>query len=204
MRPTRHLVVMVREPRLGRVKRRLAADIGAVAAWRFYRETAGGLLRRLRDRRWRCWLAVTPDRRPLLPPAWRRGWTAVAQGPGGLGARMLSPVRRLPPGPVVVIGSDIPGVRPRHIAAAFDALGDHDAVIGPAADGGFWLVGFRRSPRLPRDPFRAARWSTPHALADVMANLDGMRVARLDTLADVDDGAAYRRAAAGGSRPGAP
>jgi hypothetical protein len=58
---SRHLVVFLKAPRLGQVKSRLAADIGALAALNFYRETSARLRRCLgRDRRWRLWLAVTP------------------------------------------------------------------------------------------------------------------------------------------------
>ena len=47
------LVIMARAPRIGRVKRRLAADVGVLEAWRFYRQTTARLLRALsRDRRW--------------------------------------------------------------------------------------------------------------------------------------------------------
>ena len=88
-------------------------------------------------------------------------------------------------GPIVLIGTDIPGVAPGHIAQAFARLGGHDAVFGPAEDGGYWLVGLRRCPRLLR-PFAGVRWSSPHALADTVANLARARVAMVATLSDVD------------------
>jgi glycosyltransferase A (GT-A) superfamily protein (DUF2064 family) len=66
-------------------------------------------------------------------------------------------------------------------------------VFGPAEDGGYWLVGQRRLKPMP-DLFRAVRWSTPHALADTLANLRvGETHALVARLADVDDGHAYRR-----------
>ena len=72
--------------------------------------------------------------------------------------------------------------------AAFDALGDADAVLGPAEDGGYWLIGLKRSPRRkPIRLFEGVRWSTEHALADTEAGLAGLRIARLETLRDVDD-----------------
>ncbi len=187
-----HLVVFARLPRLG-VKRRLAAGIGDVAAWRFYRAASGAVLGRLRDRRWTCRLALTPERgRP--PPGWARGWTRLGQGRGDIGARMQRPVPRLPAGPVVIVGTDVPGLSRRHVEEAFAALAaGAEAVFGPAADGGFWLVGWRRR-RPPWRPYRGVRWSSPHALADVLANLRGRRVALLETLEDVDDAAALRRA----------
>src|ERR671932_477084 len=98
----RHLVVFAKAPRLGQVKRRLAAD---------------------------------------------------------LGARMERPLRELPPGPVAIVGSDIPGIEPKHVAAAFRRLAARDDfVFGPAPDGGFWLVGARR--RRPPRGFPGVRWST--------------------------------------------
>ena len=71
-------------------------------------------------------------------------------------------------------------------------LGRHDIVFGPAQDGGFWLVGARRSPRLPA-LFGQVRWSSPDALSDTLGNLEGrVLVGFAATLDDVDDGAAYR------------
>ncbi|MCP5366138.1 MAG: TIGR04282 family arsenosugar biosynthesis glycosyltransferase [Hyphomicrobiales bacterium] len=195
MQAGNHLVVFVKQPRLGRVKTRLAADIGAVAAWRFYRQMLRTVLPPLaRDRRWRTWLAVTPDG---APGPWPVDVPIIDQGPGDLGARMARPFHVLPPGPVVIVGTDVPAVTPARIARAFRALGNHDAVFGPATDGGYWLVGLRRRPRVS-DPFRGVRWSTAQALADTLANLAGLRVAFVDTLSDVDDGAAYRAWRRGG------
>jgi len=95
----------------------------------------------------------------------------------------------------VLVGSDIPGLSRDDLAAAFRALGRADAVFGPAEDGGYWLVGL--GPRRPAHPFATVRWSTPHALADTLANCRGRRVALLRRLRDVDtaeDLAAIRRA----------
>jgi rSAM/selenodomain-associated transferase 1 len=189
MMPRGHLVVMVRAPRLGAVKRRLARDLGDLAAWRFYRMTAGRLLRELgADPRWRTWLAVTPDRAARGGQGlWPGRHTLIAQGPGDLGVRMGRLLRALPPGPAVIVGSDIPGLRADHVARAFRALGGHDWVFGPAGDGGYWLIGARRR-RPPRETFAHVRWSSPHALADTRANLKGARIATLEELADVDTG----------------
>jgi rSAM/selenodomain-associated transferase 1 len=192
-----HLVIFAKAPRLGRVKSRLARHIGAVGAWGFYRGMLAGLTRRLGpDRRWTCWLAVSPDRSVFDRGLWHRaapGAAAfVSQGGGDLGARMARVMALLPPGPVVLIGSDIPGIRPAMIAHAFKLLGRHDAVFGPAPDGGYWLVGLKRRPRF-RDPFPGVRWSTAQALADTRANLRGLRVALIDELEDVDDGPSFAR-----------
>ena len=109
----------------------------------------------------------------------------LPQGAGDLGKRMARAFYSLPPGPVVLIGGDIPGVTPAHIAKAFAALGDHDAVFGPATDGGFWLVGLKRM-QIPDGLFDNVRWSTDHALADTVKSLRDLKIAYIDTLQDVD------------------
>ncbi|MGH7037455.1 MAG: TIGR04282 family arsenosugar biosynthesis glycosyltransferase [Stellaceae bacterium] len=190
----RNLILFARVPRLGGGKSRLARDIGACAALRFERAMIMRLIRRFGgDPRWRLSVAVTPEREVRRVRHWRRGVVAVGQGPGDLGARMSRALKEAPLGPVVLVGADIPALEVRHIAAAFRLLGRHDLVFGPARDGGFWLVGARRLPRLP-PLFVRVRWSSPHALNDTLSGLPrGIRVGFVETLEDVDDGAAYRR-----------
>lgn len=192
----RHLVIFARAPQFGRVKRRLAGAIGPAAAMRFYRQTLDRQIRKLsRDRRWTVWLFVTPDD-SLGHPAWRGAQRrrVVGQGSGDLGQRMKRPFKALPPGPVVLVGSDIPAMRPAHIAHAFRLLGRHDLVFGPASDGGFWLVGARRAKPMPRSLFAGVHWSTAHALADTLAGLpQRLSIALADALDDVDDADDLRR-----------
>ncbi|MFQ5954858.1 MAG: DUF2064 domain-containing protein, partial [Kiloniellales bacterium] len=143
-----HLVVFAKAPRPGRVKRRLAAGIGEDAALAFYRQTLAGLLRRVGgDSRWRTWIALTPDNAAANGDPWPPDMPRLAQGRGNLGTRMARAFGTLPPGRGVIVGSDIPDIRARHIAAAFAALDTHDTVFGPAVDGGFWLVGLGRPAR---------------------------------------------------------
>src|SRR5205823_2404372 len=169
----RHVVLFVRAPSLGGGKRRLAREIGDVATVRFERLMIALLLRRLaRDRRWRLRIAVTPDKARRHARHWRRGVEAIGQGGGDLGIRMRRALAACPPGPVVLVGGDIPALGPRHVAAAFRVLGGHDLVFGPVEDGGFWLVGARRSP-LFFGLFEGVRWSSPHALSDTLAWLPG-------------------------------
>ncbi len=190
----RHLIAFVKAPRLGAVKTRLAADLGALAALRFYRATSARLPRRLgRDPRWTLWLAVTPDRLAGGGRARRGGARVFPQGGGDLGARMARALRRVPPGPAVVIGSDVPEITPPLIARGFAALGRADAVFGPTPDGGYWLVGLSARAR-GLDPFAGVRWSSPRALADTLANFaPARRVALIDELDDIDTIADYDR-----------
>ena len=179
------LVIMVKEPVAGRVKTRLARGIGTVAATAAYRAMVYPLVARLScDRRWQTLLAVGPDfacATRMLPC----GTLRRPQGYGDLGRRLQFVFDQLPRGPAVVIGTDIPAIRADDIAAAFRALGSNDAVFGPSSDGGYWLVGMKRSPRVRR-AFHGVRWSSEHALADTKANLKGSRIAHLRALDDVD------------------
>jgi uncharacterized protein len=192
----RHLVLFVRAPQLGTGKRRLARAIGDVATVRFERLMLALLVRRLAtDRRWRLRLAVTPDRARGEARHWRHGVDAIGQGRGDLGIRMRRALASCPPGPAVLVGGDIPALAAHHVAAAFRVLARCDLVFGPAADGGFWLVGARRARPLPL-LFERVRWSSRHALADTLAGLPrNLKIGFVDRLEDVDDAEAYRRLA---------
>lgn len=186
----RHLVIFARAPQFGRVKRRLARDIGTAAATRFYRAALRRQIETMsRDPRWTVWLFVTPDTE-VRHPAWRGAVPSQRvrpQGRGDLGQRMLRPFQTLPPGPVVLVGSDIPGMRPSHIAHAFRLLGRHELAFGPARDGGFWLIGARRTRPMPRGLFAGVRWSTAHALVDACGNVPRpVSVGEADVLEDID------------------
>ncbi|MBO9447644.1 TIGR04282 family arsenosugar biosynthesis glycosyltransferase [Ruegeria sp. R14_0] len=182
----RTLVIMVKEPRPGRVKTRLGRDVGMVGAAWWFRHQTRALIRRLRDPRWQIVLAVAPDREGLTSRIWPADLPRAAQGRGDLGDRMGRMLRGMPPGPVCLIGADIPGITRGHIARAFSGLGRAQFVFGPAPDGGYWLVGAQRYVALPTSLFRNVRWSTETALADTLASVPGCRVALLDHLRDVD------------------
>ncbi|WP_316014233.1 TIGR04282 family arsenosugar biosynthesis glycosyltransferase [Roseobacter sp. HKCCA0434] len=185
MTPT--LILFVKEPRPGRVKTRLGRDIGPTAAAWWFRHQTRRLIRRLsRDPRWNTVLAVAPDREGMESRCWPAHVPRQPQGPGNLGDRMARALRSAPPGPVAIIGADIPGITPTHIARAFRSLGSHDAVFGPAPDGGYWLIGLARRRAVPPALFAGVRWSSEHALADSRATLPDHSIALVDTLRDVD------------------
>lgn len=189
------LAVFVRAPVMGRAKTRLAAGLGAVEAMRVYRALLSVTLRSLaRDSRWQTVLAVTPDALAhdaaagrLLPTHLPR----LPQGSGGLGERLARIFRALGPGPAVIVGSDIAGLGAADVALAFRALRHADAVLGPARDGGFWLIGFARA-KLARALLAPIRWSSAHALEETVEALSPARVTLLRTLSDIDTAADYR------------
>jgi rSAM/selenodomain-associated transferase 1 len=164
MRNDRRLLVFLRAPREGQVKTRLAREIGPVAALEAYR----ALLQRTLDAAadfGPVELRFTPsDALPLVEPLLRPGWTAVAQGDGDLGERLDSAFRdafRDGFQRVMVVGSDCPEIGPEDLGLADERLSETDVVLGPAIDGGYWLLGLRRpAPFL----FRDMPWSTPACL----------------------------------------
>lgn len=184
------LIVFVKAPQAGRVKTRLGRAIGYGRAAAIFRHLTALTLAEATKLAGDVDLVLA-----VLPPAalreWRQLWppafARVAQAKGDLGARLRAAIVSAPKGPVVVIGADAPGFRGRHVREAFTALGVHDAVFGPAADGGFWLIGLARRRRAP-DLFEGVRWSSKHALKDAEKSLpNSFRVVRLETLADIDE-----------------
>lgn len=205
-----HLVIMVKEPRLGHVKTRLARDVGSVAATRTYRLMLAQALNRLPDpARWTTHLAIAPpgrgDVRGLFaqsPTLRAAAFQRFQQKGVTLGDRMCHAFRtggtgRSGPGKVVIIGSDCPGIQRSDIARAFDRLAHAPFVLGPSPDGGYWLIGCTTANALRARVLAGVRWSSPHARADTRQRLGALRpdaqVAELRTLEDCDDGASLRR-----------
>ena len=180
--------VFAKAPRAGAVKTRLAADIGDGRAAALFRIMTKRIAAEAAKGRWRVIIAVDPASAMsgwsnIFPPHLPR----ALQARGDLGARMGCAFAAAPPGPAVIIGTDIPALRARHMRAAFDALAGADAVFGPAEDGGYWLIGLARRRPAP-DLFKGVRWSGPHALADTIDTLPAsFRVKKIERLADVDD-----------------
>lgn len=206
------LVVFARAPVIGGAKTRLARGIGKVSAWRLYRAMTDKTLRRTRDDRWETVLAVSPDgalkRRFSVWPRWAG---RLVQGSGDLGARQQRAFNAMRPGPrpagnlldpgfrrgneawdgrgpVCVIGTDAPGVTRGDIARAFAGLKRHDAVVGPAEDGGYWLLALNAP--VPRGLFDGVRWSHENTRTDLIDRLRAQglsRILRLRALRDVDE-----------------
>jgi len=119
---------------------------------------------------------------------------AVAQPEGDLGRRMRRVLdQALDKGArqAVLVGTDVPGLTAGHVRMAFEALAGHDLVLGPSADGGYWLVGCRR----PLDLFDGIAWGTPEVLARTLAaaQKQGLSTALLPELQDIDTEADLKR-----------
>lgn len=183
------VLIFAKPPLIGLSKTRLARSLGKAEARRIARMTMARTLREVRDDRWETILYAAPD--TYLADGFGRLWpqdlVRRSQGTGDLTARLNKGLSEASLGQVLFIGADAPDIRRSHIADAFRALKTHDAVFGPASDGGFWLFGLNKRSRTA-SPFAPVRWSGPHAMADVRANLGSdVQVAELPTLIDIDE-----------------
>lgn len=189
------LILFLKAPRPGLVKTRLAVALGAEAACAAYRKLVETLLPRLGGLAGVELRFAPDDARRDIEPWLREGWRAAPQGPGDLGTRLARAMESaFAQGAkrVVVIGSDCPHVTTQDIADAWAALAGHDVALGPATDGGYWLIGLREpQPVL----FTNIDWSTEKVLAQTLARADaaGLSVKLLRELADVDTPEDWRR-----------
>ena len=185
-RPT--LLVFAKPPRIGLSKTRLAKGIGLADARRIAGFTQDRTFRAAAHSGCNTVIYVTPD--SALAAVTTTHWPAHlprrAQGDGSLTERLERGWDEAPPGPVLFIGTDAPDVSPALLRQAVRLLSRHDAIFGPAEDGGFWLFGMNKGPRA-RAPFRNVRWSGPHAMEDVWSNLpDHANIGLLPMLMDID------------------
>jgi rSAM/selenodomain-associated transferase 1 len=182
------VIVFAKAPRLGQVKTRLAGEIGERSALDAYLELLRALFRGLASIP-NVEVAFTPDDAsadlaPLLPP----GWRLRPQGEGDLGLRLQRAFERaFAEGAkrVITIGSDCPHVTTQHIRDAGKALDRADLVLGPATDGGYWLIGLPPpSPAL----FQNINWGTADVLAQTLAKAreSRLKIDLLEILPDVD------------------
>ena len=178
------IIIFVKAPRPGFVKTRLADAIGTRNACDAYCMLVNTLLGNLTDLP-HAELRFTPDDAEVEISQWvYEGWTAVPQGGGDLGERMQRAITEAQC-PAILIGSDCPEINLKDIATAHKALGKHDVVLGPAIDGGYWLIGLQSPcPVL----FDGILWSADNVLKETLARSEkaGLSVHLLRELADVD------------------
>jgi rSAM/selenodomain-associated transferase 1 len=186
------LLIFVRAPEAGRVKTRLAAAIGAEAALDVYRTLAEHTLREAEKLR-TDGVEIRVHYTPADAEQAVRGWlgadaTYLPQADGDLGVRMEDAfARAFAAGArqVIIVGSDLPALSAELLRRAFRALDEHPAVLGPARDGGYYLLGLIGPvPGI----FDGIAWSTPSVLAETCARFRtaGIHPPLLEELADVD------------------
>ena len=210
--PSRRLSVFTRVPVPGAAKTRLVPPLTADQAAALQRAMTEDLLERLD----RTFGAAAPEGTPLslevrydgqfspgalgLP----KGWTVTSQGSGDLGERLVHAARearRNGVGRLVIIGSDAPLLPPPLVEAAFSGLQDRDALVAPAEDGGYVLIGLaleRAPPAAIESVFSGIPWGTGavrEATATAAAGA-GLRFRELASYWDVDRPEDLRRLAA--------
>jgi rSAM/selenodomain-associated transferase 1 len=186
------LAVFVKEPRPGTVKSRLAAAIGLEAAAGVYRAIAEEVMRRTAPRRDEYDRVVVFD--PPSAGAAIGEWLGVPDGAllpqstGDIGARMERAFEDLfqrGARRVALVGTDVPALTFEDVLVALESLVEHDVVLGPATDGGYYLIALKRpEPEL----FRGIAWSGPDVLTDTLdrAAERDLSVRMLCTIGDVD------------------
>jgi rSAM/selenodomain-associated transferase 2/rSAM/selenodomain-associated transferase 1 len=190
---SRRLILMLKYPTPGAVKTRLVPALGERRACELHRALVRHTLSEVD--RFAAPSGVAVEVRVAGAPneAAARSWLGDAvtirdQGEGDLGARMERAADAAfseGAAAVVIIGGDCPGLASEHLTAACAALARADAVIGPALDGGYYLIGLRRPlPAL----FRGIAWGGADVLAQTLASARtlSVRVEQLETLGDVD------------------
>jgi len=134
-------------------------------------------------------LRFTPDDAfDEIQPWMRPTWSACAQGTGNLGKRMQRAfLQAFAAGAerVVLIGSDCPTITTGDIQRAWRALASHDLVLGPATDGGYWLIGLTSNPAAL---FEGINWGTKTVLSETLARAAKLRfrVHLLASRTDID------------------
>jgi hypothetical protein len=197
--PISRLIVFTRYPAPGRTKTRLIPVLGPAGAADLQRRMTEGLMGRVEALAARQAVAVAVAVRFEGGDVSRMSrwlgprWSYRPQGEGNIGARMdraLSAAFAEGAPAAALIGADIPDLSTAILAEAFQRLADHDIVIGPAADGGYYLVGARRERYAELAPllFQGIPWGTGRVLRDTLAALAAahVRVHLLPLLRDID------------------
>lgn len=190
------LLVFAKMPRAGKVKTRLVPPLSNAEAAEVARACLDATLTRFTgtSARSRLLLDGVPDRE-LRALCRSTRVTIARQTRGDLGARLRAAFRA-ERGPAIAIGSDSPTLDPARIPEAASALATKDVVLGPAEDGGYYLIGLR-APQTAETLFRGIPWSTKDAARVTLerARELGLTVHLLPAWYDVDDPPSLRRAA---------
>lgn len=189
----KHLIIFVKNPIPGTVKTRIARTVGneqAVQVYRHLLQYTQQITRLLTVHR------VVYYGDFINPNDGWSGYEKRQQHGSDLGHRMLAAFRdQFEAGAerVVIIGSDCLTITPNHIGQAFDALDQADVVIGPATDGGYYLLGMKQ---LHPFLFEAMPWSQPELrqLTELALFQNGLTFERLAELTDIDEWADYQQA----------
>lgn len=192
VKTVRRIIVFARFPEAGRVKTRLIPALGPAGALRLHRQLVLRTLRTAEEacRSCRAQLELHFDGagQDRIESWLGDTWRVRLQGAGDLGERIARGFEegfRDNSGAIILIGSDCPGLSPEILSNAFESLGQNQVVLGPATDGGYYLVGLARPiPEL----FRDISWGGDRVLEQSLNQLRriGVVPALLPELPDID------------------
>jgi rSAM/selenodomain-associated transferase 2/rSAM/selenodomain-associated transferase 1 len=186
---TSTLLVFAKAPVPGRVKTRLAVDVGDEEAARIYSRLGKTVVDQVKTGSYRTVICFDPPTAGDAIGSWlgTEGLSFAPQSEGELGSRMEKAVEEAlrTARKVVVVGTDAPDVTRGVAEEAFGKLDGADLVLGPATDGGYYLIGMKG---LIPGLFEGIPWSTPEVLEATLdrARALGLRVELLSPLQDVD------------------
>ena len=176
------LAIFARAPRRGRVKTRLARDVGEDAAFAAYQELLAATLKELAPGRGGFAPEIWVEGDAPEVDEWRQRFPVLRQPDGDLGARMAAAFDQ---GVRVLVGCDIPALTAGYVDAALGLLAEADVVLAPTEDGGYCLIAMNApQARL----FEGIPWGTEQVLAATLAAAGALAVRLLPALWDVDDG----------------
>jgi uncharacterized protein len=190
--PLERLIVFTRYPQVGKAKTRLIPALGEAGAMALHRQMAEHTLAQVQKlqvlRPLEVEVRFTGGDRDQMQNWLGHDLHYVLQGEGDLGERLVRSLQSAFTNgveSVVVIGTDCPDLSAALMAQALDALHNHDLVVGPARDGGYYLIGLRR---LVPELFQGIAWSTAAVFQQTIAIAQtlNLQVTTLPTLADVD------------------
>lgn len=185
------IALFVKPPVPGKVKTRLARDIGDQAACDIYQHLADHAIQQALSSSYSLTLFFDGSEKNLLPIPWQEAsQICLPQQGNNLGERMADAFRRLFADGVdqaVLIGSDIPGIDAEYLQQAFQLLLEHEMVIGPTLDGGYCLIGFHFS-SFTKVVFQDIPWSTHQVFERTLSAVknEGLSIGFLPELRDID------------------
>ena len=182
MIPDPRLVLFARHPTAGDCKTRLIPALGAQGAARLHRQMTERTVAVMRASGLPVTVAFTGATKARFADWLGHDLVLVEQVEGDLSARLLA---CLDPAPVIFFGADTPDLETHHVRSAVAGLQSHDVVIGPAEDGGYYLIGMASA--LP-SLLTNMPWSTEQVLPETLARSKqlGLAPLLLETLADCD------------------
>ncbi|WP_051676872.1 TIGR04282 family arsenosugar biosynthesis glycosyltransferase [Maridesulfovibrio frigidus] len=184
------LLFFVKFPIAGCVKSRLGDDIGYELAARYYSAFVLDLLARIDRHEIETYIFFDPNHSVDIYERWLGNRKMIPQHGKDLGERMFNAFEdafKLGYDSCVLIGSDLPDLTAQEINRGMDSLREHPACVGPAKDGGYFLIGFQKE-ALTKVPFTNMEWSTPKVFTETITKIKsvGLEGFILQEHADID------------------